>query len=207
VTAGNDPIDVALLHAAIAGDTAAFARLFDRYEKRVLNVCWRMVQHREDAEDAAAIAFQTLWVNRHKVREVDGSVWPWLVTTTVNVCQTYRRGRGRYRTFLNTLRPEPHHATATDEVERRLEQEHGLGPTWTAFSRLTASEQTILLLAVVEDLPQAEVARTLGLTLGTVKSRLSRAKQRLRRQMERDSSLRGGPHGGGEGVSDVRTDG
>lgn len=110
--------DAELLRAASAGDSDAFTRLFDRYDRRVLNVCWRIVQQREDAEDAAAIAFLELWRNRDRVREIDGSVWPWLLTTTVNVCQTYRRGRGRYRTFLNHLRPEVRDTAATDEVER-----------------------------------------------------------------------------------------
>ena len=191
VTDDSAAEDVALLGAAIAGDSVAFGVLFDRYEKRVLNVCWRIVQHREDAEDAAAIAFQTLWSSRHRVRDVDGSVWPWLLTTTVNVCQTYRRGRGRYRTFLGKLRPEIRHGSDTEVAEERIERESRLGPTWTAFAKLTADEQTILLLCVLDELPQAQVAQTLGITVGTVKSRLSRAKERLRHQIETDSALRG----------------
>jgi RNA polymerase sigma-70 factor (ECF subfamily) len=184
------PADIELLNRAAAGDAESFAVLFDRYDKRVLNVCWRVVQHREDAEDAAALAFLELWNHRDRVRHVDGSVWPWLLTTTINVCQTYRRGRGPYRSFLAQLRPEtPSSAAATEEVDSRVEREALLGPTWTAFAKLTANEQTILMLCVLEELPQEEVARTLGLTLGTVKSRLSRAKERLRRQMETDSSL------------------
>ncbi|MFC0678300.1 RNA polymerase sigma factor [Lysobacter korlensis] len=191
--------DIVLLRSAIEGDSAAFTALFDRYEKRVLNVCWRIVQHREDAEDAAAIAFQTLWSRRHHVREVDGSVWPWLLTTTVNVCNTYRRGRGRYRTFLAKLRPEVWHVSATEVAEQRIEQQGRLGPTWTAFARLTADEQTILLLCVVEELPQADVARALGIRPGTVKSRLSRAKERLRNLIETESALRADPAGEGRG--------
>lgn len=189
MTGEHSPADIDLLRAAADGDGEAFAALHDRYERRVLNVCWRIVQQREDAEDATAIAFLELWRHRDRVREIDGSVWPWLLTTTVNVCQTYRRGRGRYRTFLANLRPEPGDDAATGEVDRRVEQEGHLGLTWSAFAKLTSNEQTILVLCVVEELPQEEVARTLGLTLGTVKSRLSRAKQRLRRQIETDSTL------------------
>ncbi|WP_286277360.1 RNA polymerase sigma factor [Naasia aerilata] len=184
-----EPSDIALLREADSGQSYAFGLLYDRHKRRVLNACYRIVAHREDAEDAAALVFLETWRRRAVVRDIDGSILPWLLATSVNVGRTLRRNRGRYRTFLGGLHPEDGHVSEADSVDRRLERAAALGPTWAAFAKLNAKEQTILLLCVVEELPQEEVAATLGIPVGTVKSRLSRAKERLRRQMELDESL------------------
>lgn len=193
----TEPSDIALLREADSGQSYAFGLLYDRHKRRVLAACYRIVAHREDAEDAAALVFLETWRRRAAVRDVDGSILPWLLATSVNVARTLRRNRGRYRTFLSGLRPDENSSSAVDSADRRLERAAALGPTWAAFAKLNAKEQTILLLCVVEELPQEEVAMTLGIPVGTVKSRLSRAKDRLRRQMELDDSL--GQHRAAEG--------
>lgn len=189
--------DEELIRSCQEGDAAAFGVLHDRYGRRILNICYRILQHREDAEDAAALVFLTAWRRLHRVRVVDGSVGPWLVATAVNVSHSNRRNRGRYRTFLTSLHlADDETNRETDAADRRIERRASLGPTWTAFSKLTKNEQMVLILCVLEELPQEEAGAILGVPVGTVKSRLSRAKERLRKQIEIDSALAPDSRGG-----------
>lgn len=162
-----------------SGDEAALAVLFDRHEARLFRHARRLLTAREDAKDAVTIAFFEMWRRRESVRLVDGSPLPWLLNTVSNAARNLERSGRRYRALLARTDAVQHHDTpiASDE-----------SGVLAALKRLPAREQSVLVLTVLEGYPDRVAAETLGIPLGTVKSRVARAKVKLREEM---SSIEG----------------
>ena len=154
-----------------AGDPAGLGALFDRHEARLFRQASRLLTAREDAKDAVTIAFFELWRKRSTVRLVDGSPLPWLLNTVSNAARNLERSSRRYRRLIaRAPRPE-------DVPEASGRDESGI---LAALKRLPAGEQSVVVLTVLEGYPDRAVAQTLGIPVGTVKSRLARARTRLR---------------------------
>lgn len=153
------------------GDDAALAALFDRHEARLFRHARRLLTSREDAKDAVTIAFFELWRKRESVRLVEGSPLPWLLNAVSHSARNLERAGRRYRALL----------------ERAPVRDHGDGVVaydesgvLAALRRLPAREQSVVVLMVLEGYPESAAAEVLGVPVGTVKSRLSRAKAKLR---------------------------
>ena len=156
------------------GDPAALGALFDRHEARLFRHACRLLTAREDAKDAVTIAFFELWRKRASVRLVDGSPLPWLLNTVSNSARNLERSGSRYRTLIaRAARPE-----SLPEISGS--DESGV---LAALKRLPAREQSVVVLTILEGYPEREAAQTLGIPVGTVKSRLARARARLRDEM------------------------
>ncbi|MGN8048485.1 RNA polymerase sigma factor [Curtobacterium sp. 22159] len=156
---------------ALEGDGEAFGRVFDRHRHRVQRHCMRLVPVGTDAADSVAIVFLEAWRNRARVRLVDGSLLPWLLVTATNVARNQTRAARRYRAALDRLpppEPVPDHADHDDD-----------GEAIRALRTLAHRDQEIITLSVLEGYSEREIAATLGIAPGTVKSRLSRARARL----------------------------
>ncbi|WP_374312082.1 RNA polymerase sigma factor [Microbacterium sp.] len=159
-----------------AGDPAALGALFDRHEARLFRHARRLLSAREDAKDAVTIAFFELWRKRSTVRLVDGSPLPWLLNTVAHSARNLERSSRRYRTLIARA-PRPQ----ADEGPRGPDESGVLA----ALRRLPAREQSVVVLTILEGYPERDVAQTLGIPVGTVKSRLSRARGKLRDEMSR----------------------
>jgi RNA polymerase sigma factor (sigma-70 family) len=157
-----------------AGDDQALAELFDAHDARLFRHARRVLSSREDAKDAVMIAFFELWRRRASVRLVDGSPLPWLLNTVSFVALNLARSGHRYRALLDRApHPEPHPAPGFPDESGVL----------AALKRLPAREQSVIVLVVLEGYSERDAAEALGIPAGTVKSRLSRAKARLRDEM------------------------
>jgi RNA polymerase sigma factor (sigma-70 family) len=157
--------------AVRAGDPVALAALFDRHEARLFRHARRLLTAREDAKDAVTIAFFELWRKRASVRLVDGSPLPWLLNTVSYAACNLERSSRRYRTLIARA-PRP-----DEQGELTGSDESGV---LAALKRLPAREQSVVVLRVLEGYPELETAQTLGIPVGTVKSRLARARAKLR---------------------------
>jgi RNA polymerase sigma factor (sigma-70 family) len=158
-----------------AGDPSALARLFDRHEARLFRHASRMLSHREDAKDAVTIAFFELWRRQESVHLVDGSPLPWLLLTVANVSRNLERSARRYRNLLGRLpHREPVSGVAGSDESGAL----------AALRSLPAGERSVIVLSVIEGYDHRDVATALGIPVGTVKSRLARAKARLRGRLQ-----------------------
>ncbi|MET0296749.1 MAG: sigma-70 family RNA polymerase sigma factor [Microbacterium sp.] len=162
--------DATLWGRVRTGEESALADLFDRHEARLFRHARRLLSSREDAKDAVTIAFFELWRRRASVRLVDGSPLPWLLNTVANSARNLERSSRRYRALIDRA-PVRHHADPPGYDESGV---------LAALKRLPAREQSVLVLTVLEGYPDQEVADALGIPLGTVKSRLARARARLR---------------------------
>lgn len=175
-----DALDSALWADSLAGDGEAFGVLFDRHRHRVFRHAFRMLQDAEDAQDVSAIAFLELWRRRASVRLVEGSVLPWLLVTTSNTALNVRRSKARHRRLLAKLpRPE----STADPADVYLD-DGGLdsvdGDLAIALRSLHPSDLRLIVLVVLEGYSLATAADALDLTIGAAKTRLHRARQRLR---------------------------
>lgn len=153
------------------GDEAALGALFDAHADRVFRHAARILSQREDAKDAVVLAFHELWRKRRSVRLVDGSPLPWLLATTTRKALNLERSARRQRALLGRIPAAEPVAPAVDD---------GDSPVVNAVRRLPSSQRDVVVLSVLEGYRHDEVATALGISVGTVKSRLSRAKAALR---------------------------
>lgn len=160
-------------------DPEAFGELFDLHRDRVFRHALRLTRSVHDAEDVTGMVFLEAWRRRDAMREVDGSVIGWLLVTANNVSRNFARSSRRYAHVLSILPAQgttPDHSEAVDD---RLDSDEQRNALRAALAQLPKRDLDVLSLCVIEELSTAEAAAVLGVALGTVKSRLSRAKTRL----------------------------
>ena len=179
--------DAELWSAACRGDGAAFAQIFDHHSARVYRHVSRLVSERHDAEDITATAFLELWRRRDSVRLVEGSVLPWLLVTATNVSRNARRATRRYRAMLDRLPRDPQ--PQADPEREFLERVESLDPQLLAAVRdLRPVDLQVFALVALEGFSIADVAQLLDLTPGAVRNRLHRARQQLRRAIDKPAA-------------------
>ena len=160
-------------------DPGALAALFDRYGDRIYNHCFRHLADWSEAEDATSSVFLEVWRHRHRVRLHDGSALPWLYGVATNVCRNAGRSRRRYLRAVTSLpvpTPEPDHA---DRVTDRLGSEARMRAVLDQIDALPVQERDVLALVAWAGLTYEQAAAALDVPVGTVRSRLSRARARL----------------------------
>ena len=172
--------DSALWLEAVAGTESSFGIIFDRYRHLVFRRAYARVLNVADAEDIVAVVFLEAWRKRGDVRFVDGSLRAWLLVVTVNVTMNRERTNRRYRRLLAKLPPAGAEPDPSIAVLERLEVAHLSAELKRAVQKLSAQDQQIVELSLLEELPMATVAAALDLPIGTVKAKLSRARKRLR---------------------------
>lgn len=181
---GDD--EAALWRGSLDGDGDAFGAVYDLHRDRVHRHACRLVDTVADAEDVVASAFLELWRRREDVRLVDGSVLPWLLVTATNVTRNLARSRRRYRAFLARL---PRGDDAPDAAAVVLDRSAtGLDPAMLdALRALNVADLRLVTLVVLEDLSLAEAADALGISHTAAKSRMHRARTRLRTRLGEDN--------------------
>ncbi len=171
--------DGELWQRARQGEAECFGVLFDRHGGAVRAFCARRTGSIDAADDLVSIVFLKAWRRRGEVELVDGNALPWLYGIARRTIQHRWRTAVRHRRALERLAPTsvtPDHA---EEVAGRLDDERHLARLRAALERLRPPDRDVLLLCVWQGLTYAEAAVALGVPVGTVRSRLSRARSRL----------------------------
>lgn len=176
----DESSDAALWLEAVSGTESSFGVIYDRYRRLIFRKAYAHIRDVHDAEDVVAMVFLEAWRKRSDVRFVDGSLRPWLLVVTVNVTLNRERSNRRYRRLLSKLPAGEHAPDAGTTVHAKIEQHQSAAEIQRAMAKLTAAEQRVVELCLVEELPLAAAAAALDAPVGTVKSRLHRARQRLR---------------------------
>ena len=179
----GEPTDAALWQRAAAGDADAFGTIFERHARAVYNYCFRRTGDWALAEELTAIVFLEAWRRRAQVVLERDEAVPWLLGVATNVLRNVRRSQRRYRAALERL-PREHTADFAADVEDRLDDERQMRATLRALSELPRADQDVLALCIWEELTYERAALALGVPVGTVRSRLSRARARLRELTE-----------------------
>ncbi|ROQ67183.1 RNA polymerase sigma-70 factor (ECF subfamily) [Streptomyces sp. 840.1] len=164
-----------------AGDHEAFAELYEEYARIVYNHAYRLSGDWSTAEEVLSDTFLAAWRNRHSVEPEGDSLRPWLLGIATNKARNAGRGTGRRLAFL-ARRPAPEPvADIADAAAARVDDARRLAEVRQALNGLRRQEREVLVLCVWSGLDYAEAAEALGVPVGTVRSRLSRARTRLRR--------------------------
>jgi RNA polymerase sigma-70 factor (ECF subfamily) len=183
--------DDALVHRARTGDAAAFRVLVDTRIDRCYRLAWSILANDADAADATQDALVTAWRQLPRLRDpaaFDG----WLNRIVANAARMARRHRVRLREVpVGPANPgdaspqpeapqDPRARTAIDD----LVEGDAIG---RAFDRLRPQDRLLLVLHHVEERPVAEIARSLGIPVGTAKWRLHAARGALEKAMEAEA--------------------
>jgi len=173
------PEDVELVSACLAGNADAFRAFVRRFQSAVFGLCFRMLSHREDAEDVAQEVFLRAF---RKLQQWDSTrpLAPWLLTIAANRCRTW---------LANRVRRDLPAAFAENVADRRptgsqldLAEELQL-----ALDRLRDEYRLCFTLYHLNEMSLAEIAAITGNPEGTIKTWLRRARQELAEHLQRRS--------------------
>ncbi|MEU1477950.1 RNA polymerase sigma factor [Streptomyces sp. NPDC001668] len=169
-----------------AGDPDAFAELYDACARSVYNHAFRLTADWSVAEDVMSATFMEAWRRRDSIEAEGGSLRPWLLGIATNVSRSHGRGNRRYRAAASAAASAgvAEVADHAEEIAGRVDDRRRIAATLTALASLRRPEREVLVLCLWEGLEYADAARALGVPVGTVRSRLSRARGRLRKLAE-----------------------
>ncbi len=177
--------DAVLWSRARSGDSEAFGTLFERHARTIYNHCFRRVGSWAVAEDLVSIVFLEAW-RRVDKQPPSGKEVPWLLGIATNVVRNRRRSERRHAAALRRV-PEPSpDPTFADDSDQRIDDEELIGRALALVARLPRREQEVFALCAWSELSYEDAAIALGIPVGTVRSRLSRARARLR-ELDPDS--------------------
>jgi RNA polymerase sigma-70 factor (ECF subfamily) len=173
--------DRKLWQQAAEGDSAAFAQLYDRHAPAIYSFLYRRTASWSDAEDLTSAVFLQAWRRREEVVLDRESALPWLYRTADYTVRNERRSKARYRRALTaahllTENTRDH----ADEVVGRVDDDRQIRAARESLKRLPRQEREIVELCIWAGLDQQAAAVALDVAIGTVRSRLSRARKHLR---------------------------
>jgi RNA polymerase sigma-70 factor (ECF subfamily) len=175
----GDVTDAQLWRRALDGEPDAFGTLFERHARPVYNYLFRRTADWSLAEDLTSVVFLEAWRRRGEVRLEGESALPWLFGVATNVLRNRRRSQRRYRGAVARL-PRERAKDFAEEANGRLDDERRMRVLLRAIATLPKREQDIFALCVWGELSYEDAAAVLGIPVGTVRSRLSRARARIR---------------------------
>lgn len=185
--AASDQAEQALMDAVAAGDALAFERLFRLYERRVFQYILGFVRDAATAEEVAADTMLAVWRTAGRFEKASRvSTWILGIARHKAIDALRRAMRAAPLELLEEAVDVPSTAPGPMEAaqDRTLEQ-----LTQRAFQHLSAKHREVLYLAFFEDVPYEEIAALLEVPQNTVKTRVYYAKQKLREQLERLTSV------------------
>lgn len=172
-----------LVEAARTGDKRAYATLLRHHQAVAYRAAYLVTGSAAEAEDATQEACVKAWLALHRFRP-GAPFRPWLVRIAVNEARNRRRGAGRRAGLALRLHSDASNAAAAPSAEALAIVAEDRAQLSAAVARLREDDQLGLAARYILGLSEAEAAVALGLRLGTVKSRLSRALGRLAAQLE-----------------------
>ncbi|MFE2374899.1 RNA polymerase sigma factor [Streptomyces sp. NPDC059398] len=167
-----------------AGDRQAFAELYEEHARPVYNHALRLTGNWSTAEEVMSETFLAAWSHRERLEPEGGSLRPWLLGIATHKAYNANRGLRRRLAFLASRPAPPPVPDFAEEAAGRLDDSRRLAAVHAALSGLRRQEREVLALCVWAGLDYAQAAEALGVPVGTVRSRLSRARVRLGRLSE-----------------------
>jgi RNA polymerase sigma factor (sigma-70 family) len=162
------------------GDPDAFRELFDEYADGVDNLAFRLTGSWHEAEEIVSLTFLEAWRLRARVEPDGESLRPWLLGIAVNTARNLSRSARRHRAAIARIPPQAAVPDFADELAGRIDDTARLKALRGSLARLTPGERDVIALCVWSGLDYTAAAEALGVPVGTVRSRLSRARRKLR---------------------------
>jgi RNA polymerase sigma-70 factor (ECF subfamily) len=176
--------DVELIRKVAKGDRVAFSGLFDRYQQLVLNIAWRILNERQEAEDVVQEVFLQLWRDAGGYRQDRGSLSSWIVTISRTRSIDKLRSRKARRIQDSTGEED-----ASDDLAQVPDPGAGQGRLDNrllirkAFGALPVEQRVVIEMAYYEGMSQSEIANALREPLGTIKTRIRSGLIRLKQAL------------------------
>ena len=173
-----------LIKEAQKGNTESFGKLVMSYEKFIYNTAFRMFSNQEDAKDIAQEALIKAYKNIDKF-DFNSSFSTWLYRITVNTCIDELRRRKGKETYSTDSDDEEtglsiQLADTAGSAEEAIMEKETVFEVRNAINMLAEEHKAVIILRDIQDLSYEEVAETLDINIGTVKSRLARARKKLK---------------------------
>ena len=183
-----------LIRRAKQGDHSAFEQLLRNNQDRVFSLAFRMVNNREDAADLAQEAFLKAWQGL-RTFQGESAFSTWVYRLTTNVCIDVLRKQKRRQDIepvvslddleVSWAQPADH----SQDPQRRLEREEMSRAVARGLEQLPDHQRQVLVMRELSGLSYQEIAEKLDLDLGTVKSRIARARLALRKILLTEGNL------------------
>jgi RNA polymerase sigma-70 factor (ECF subfamily) len=179
--------DLELIDRFKDGDTSAFGEIVNKYQDKIYNLCRHMLGNAEEAEDAAQDVFLKAYQALPKFQP-EASLYTWLYRIATNTCIDYKKkpsfeslfgdsGEGeRLVHDRATDAPSPEKLYQSKQIDQALQESLG---------KLSPKLRAIIVLKEIEELSYEEIADTLEISMGTVKSRIARAREELQKLMQK----------------------
>lgn len=173
------------IRVALAGDKRAaedaFTELYGMHANSIYRFCFRATANWALAEDLTAQVFLEAWRKRSSMMVTgDGSLLPWLYGVATHLLRNQRRGERRRQHMLGRWSEPLVEFGFEDQAVERLDDEREMRRLLATLETLPIADRELLRLAIWEKLTSAEIAIVLGISPGAVRTRLTRAKQRLK---------------------------
>jgi RNA polymerase sigma-70 factor (ECF subfamily) len=162
-----------------AKDPEAFGELFKRHSRAVYAYCARRTGDIHLAEDLTSVVFLEAFRQRRRIQPPDSSALPWLLGVANNVTRNAERSLRRYRSALGRVPPPSDLPSAEDDAIKHIGAEEALTRAMAALRPLSQAERDVVLLVLWSELSYADAASSLGIPVGTVRSRLASARQKF----------------------------
>jgi len=169
------------------GDTSAFGELVLKYQDKIYNLCRHMLGNAHDAEDAAQDVFLKAFQALSKFQP-EASLYTWLYRIAANTCIDYKRKPIWESLFGNSEEGERlvHDRASNEPSPEKLYQSKQINfALQESLGRLSPKLRAIIILKEIEELSYEEIADTLEISIGTVKSRISRAREELQKLLKK----------------------
>lgn len=182
-----------LISKAKEGDKKAFEEIISLYEKKVFSTIYYMVKNENEVEDIAQEVFVKIYKNLKNFKE-ESSLYTWIYRITINVCIDELKKR------KNVVYIDEKIETVDGEMEMQLE-DTAKGPEYLAedeelkrkitncIKKLSVDQRTMIILRDIKGFTYMEIAEMTKINLGTVKSKINRARAALKQILEEDGTF------------------
>lgn len=184
---GHNSDELSIIDRFKEGEESAFEELLLKYQDRIYNLCRHMLGNSSDAEDAA----QDTFIKAHqKLKDFkpEASLYTWLYRIAVNTCLDYKKRPFFESLFMKSDEGEEYIAEAVSKEptpEKLYESKQLRLVLCKSIGKLSLKLRTAIILKEIEGLSYEEIAEVLDVSVGTVKSRISRAREELKALMKK----------------------
>ena len=178
--------DLQIIDRFKGGDQSAFEELLLKYQDRIYNLCRHMLSNTHEAEDAAQDTFLKAYQKLTDFKP-EASLYTWLYRIAVNTCLDYKKRPFFESLFKKTEGDEFSDETASDwPSPEKLYESKQIGlALHNSIRKLPSKLRTAIVLKEIEGLSYEEIADILEISIGTVKSRISRARDELKKSLKK----------------------
>ncbi|WP_250277866.1 RNA polymerase sigma factor [[Clostridium] colinum] len=179
-------MDIEIVEKVLKGDVDAFSNIIDKYEKMIYNLAYRIFNNVSDAEDITQETFIKIYKNLYKC-EGKQSIKTWIYTIAYNTCiDEVRKRKGKNNISLDMEIDGKDNSFSLDfpsnepTPENYLIQKEGILEIEQAINSLNEDNKALIFLRDIKGFSYNEISEIMGLNIGTVKSKLNRARNTLK---------------------------